>query len=177
MSLLESGTAIAGISGGTGVVTVAQVLGTAAMLDGFHVRGLDQTGLSQKAGPVVSDLYLGRPGHVGASNHLGIGQADPLVAFDSLVAAADEPWRSPMAATESPVMATSAASTSRSTCSKPARALARLLSGLDEIYRGVESGELRPILDSTYPLTRDGAVEAHRYIHARRNLGKVVLTN
>ena len=52
-----------------------------------------------------------------------------------------------------------------------------LLSGLDEIYRGVESGELRPILDSTYPLTRDGAVEAHRYIHARRNLGKVVLTN
>jgi NADPH2:quinone reductase len=52
-----------------------------------------------------------------------------------------------------------------------------LLSGLDEIYRGVESGELRPILDGTYPLTRDGAVEAHRYIHARRNLGKVVLTN
>ena len=52
-----------------------------------------------------------------------------------------------------------------------------LLSGLDEIYRGVESGEIRPILDCTYPLTRDGAVEAHRYIHARRNLGKVVLTN
>lgn len=52
-----------------------------------------------------------------------------------------------------------------------------LLSGLEVIYRGVQSGELRPILDSTYPLTRDGAVEAHRYIHARRNLGKVVLTN
>jgi NADPH2:quinone reductase len=52
-----------------------------------------------------------------------------------------------------------------------------LLSGLDEIYRGVESGELKPILDCTYPLTRDGAVDAHRYIHERRNLGKVVLTN
>jgi NADPH2:quinone reductase len=52
-----------------------------------------------------------------------------------------------------------------------------LLSGLEVIYRGVESGELKPILDSTYPLTRDGAVEAHRYIHARRNLGKVILTN
>jgi NADPH:quinone reductase-like Zn-dependent oxidoreductase len=52
-----------------------------------------------------------------------------------------------------------------------------LLSGLDEIYRGVESGELKPILDRTFPLTRDGAVEAHQYIHARRNLGKVVLTN
>jgi NADPH:quinone reductase-like Zn-dependent oxidoreductase len=52
-----------------------------------------------------------------------------------------------------------------------------LLSGLTEIYRGVESGELKPVLDRTFPLTRDGAVEAHQYIHDRRNLGKVVLTN
>jgi NADPH2:quinone reductase len=52
-----------------------------------------------------------------------------------------------------------------------------LLPGLDEIYRGIEAGELRPILDSTYPLTRDGAVQAHRYIHARRNRGKVVLVS
>jgi len=52
-----------------------------------------------------------------------------------------------------------------------------LLRGLEEIYRGVEAGELRPVLDRTYPLTRDGAVEAHQYIHARQNLGKVVLTN
>jgi len=50
-----------------------------------------------------------------------------------------------------------------------------LLRGLREIYAGVGSGELRPILDRTFPLTRDGAVEAHRYIHDRRNLGKVVL--
>jgi len=52
-----------------------------------------------------------------------------------------------------------------------------LLPGLEEIYRGIETGELRPILDSTYPLTRDGAVRAHEYIHARRNRGKVVLVN
>jgi len=46
---------------------------------------------------------------------------------------------------------------------------------LAEIYRGVVEGELRPVIDRTFPLDRDGAVEAHRYLHERRNLGKVVL--
>ena len=46
---------------------------------------------------------------------------------------------------------------------------------LDEIYRATTEGELRPIVDRTYSLDRDGAVEAHSYIHQRRNLGKIVL--
>jgi len=50
-----------------------------------------------------------------------------------------------------------------------------LREALEEIHRGVAAGELRPVLDRTFPLTRDGAVEAHRYLHARKNLGKVVL--
>lgn len=75
--------------GGTGVVTVAQVVGTAAMLDGYHVRGLDQIGLSQKAGPVVSDLRLSRTAPT-ATNRLGRGQADLLLAFDQLVAASEK---------------------------------------------------------------------------------------
>ncbi len=44
--------------GGTGVVTVAQTIATAALLDGRIVRGLDQTGLAQKGGPVISDLKI-----------------------------------------------------------------------------------------------------------------------
>jgi indolepyruvate ferredoxin oxidoreductase len=78
---------LAGI-GGTGVVTVSQVLGTAAMLAGFHVRGLDQTGLSQKAGPVVSDLRIVRH-HTPMSNHANASGVDCLVAFDLLVGASD----------------------------------------------------------------------------------------
>ena len=70
------------------MITVSQVLGTAAMLDGYVVRGLDQTGLSQKAGPVVSDLRLSR-GDVPASNHANSSGVDCLLAFDLLVAASD----------------------------------------------------------------------------------------
>jgi NADPH:quinone reductase-like Zn-dependent oxidoreductase len=48
---------------------------------------------------------------------------------------------------------------------------------LAEIYRGVVAGQLRPVIDRTFPLDRDGAVEAHHYLHERRNLGKVVLAS
>ncbi len=78
---------MAGI-GGTGVVTVAQILSTAAMFDGWEVRGLDQTGLSQKAGPVISDVVLAR-NHHGSSNLVGDGQAELILAFDAMVAAGD----------------------------------------------------------------------------------------
>ena len=36
------------------------------------------------------------------------------------------------------------------------------------------SGELAPVLDSVYPLP--SAAEAHRYMEANRNIGKIVLT-
>jgi len=50
-----------------------------------------------------------------------------------------------------------------------------LLHALGEIFQRVVDGELRPIVDRTFALNRDGAVEAHAYLHARKNLGKVVL--
>jgi indolepyruvate ferredoxin oxidoreductase len=71
--------------GGTGVVTVNQVLGTAALLDGKHVRGLDQTGLSQKGGPVVSHLKITeRPEEL--ANKIAAGAADCYLGYDILVA-------------------------------------------------------------------------------------------
>jgi indolepyruvate ferredoxin oxidoreductase len=84
----DFGVRITGV-GGTGVVTVAQILGTAAMLEGYSVRGLDQIGLSQKAGPVVSDVRLSLHGDADTSR-LGGGQADLLLATDLLVAASEK---------------------------------------------------------------------------------------
>jgi indolepyruvate ferredoxin oxidoreductase len=74
--------ALVGI-GGTGVVTVNQILGTAAFLDGKAVQTYDHTGSSQKAGPVVSHLKLFEPGDEPSPtvSHEG---ADLYLAFDSL---------------------------------------------------------------------------------------------
>lgn len=46
---------------------------------------------------------------------------------------------------------------------------------LEEIYGGIIAGEWRPIVDRVFPLDRTGAAEAHSHIHARGNLGKVLL--
>ncbi|HSF31635.1 MAG TPA: indolepyruvate ferredoxin oxidoreductase family protein [Candidatus Tectomicrobia bacterium] len=75
---------MAGI-GGTGVVTVNTLLGTAAMLEGKQVRAFDQTGLSQKGGPVVSSLKLSHAPRL-TSNKVGTGEADLYLGFDILVA-------------------------------------------------------------------------------------------
>lgn len=72
--------------GGTGIVTVNQVLATAALRAGYDVESLDQIGLSQKAGPVVSHLRFSA-GRLDPSNRLTPGTADCIVAFDLLAAA------------------------------------------------------------------------------------------
>src|SRR5574341_892973 len=75
--------------GGTGVVTVNQILGTAALLDGRRIRCLDQTGLSQKRGPVVSHLKIVDAARE-VSNKIAAGEADCYVGFDILVATAPQ---------------------------------------------------------------------------------------
>ncbi|CAA0128614.1 Uncharacterised protein [Mycolicibacterium vanbaalenii] len=72
--------------GGTGIVTVNQVLATAALRAGYDVASLDQTGLSQKAGPVVSHLRFAA-GALDPANRLTPAGADCIVGFDLLVAA------------------------------------------------------------------------------------------
>ena len=72
--------------GGTGVVTVSQVLAAAALLDGLGVMGVDQTGLSQKGGPVVSHLRF-FDGEAKGANLIGAGGADCYLGLDLLVAA------------------------------------------------------------------------------------------
>jgi indolepyruvate ferredoxin oxidoreductase len=72
--------------GGTGVVTVSQILQMAALLDGKHAFGLDQTGLAQKGGPVTSDIRISRE-RIEGSNKAGAGAADLILGFDVLGAA------------------------------------------------------------------------------------------
>jgi indolepyruvate ferredoxin oxidoreductase len=71
--------------GGTGVVTAAHLLARAALLEGVEAWGVDQTGMSQKAGTVISDLRIG-PGSVERSNVLGADEVDVLIACDLLAA-------------------------------------------------------------------------------------------
>ncbi len=67
--------------GGTGVVTVNALLATAAMLDGRYVSTLDQTGMAQKGGAVVSHLTVS-PRPISASHRINHGGADLLLGFD-----------------------------------------------------------------------------------------------
>jgi indolepyruvate ferredoxin oxidoreductase len=72
--------------GGTGVVTVSQILSMAAHLEGKHTWGLDQTGLSQKGGPVVSDVRISTH-PIDGSNKVSAGRVDLYLGFDLLGAA------------------------------------------------------------------------------------------
>ena len=69
--------------GGTGVVTINALLATAAWLDGISAITLDQTGLAQKGGAVVSSIILSeRP--IDATAKIGFGNADLILGFDLL---------------------------------------------------------------------------------------------
>ena len=69
--------------GGTGSVTVVATLANAARLEGKHVIGLDQTGLAQKGGAVISDIKISHQPFLG-SNKISDGRSDLYLGFDIL---------------------------------------------------------------------------------------------
>jgi len=71
--------------GGTGVVTANRLLAHVAMREGWLVSGLDQTGLSQKAGAVTSHLRLSRTAEP-LTNLVSDHSCDVFFAFDILSA-------------------------------------------------------------------------------------------
>jgi indolepyruvate ferredoxin oxidoreductase len=76
--------------GGTGVVTIGQILGIAAHLDGKASTVLDVTGLAQKYGAVMSHLRIAhRPQDLHATR-IASEEADTIIGCDLIVTASDE---------------------------------------------------------------------------------------
>lgn len=76
--------------GGTGVVTVSALLGMAAHIEGKGVSVLDQTGLAQKFGAVVSHIRISDRQENIHAVRIPAGEADLMLAFDLMVAATDD---------------------------------------------------------------------------------------
>ncbi len=73
--------------GGTGVVTVGQILAMAAHVEGKGCSVLDMSGLAQKGGPVMSHVRLADHSDDIHSTRVGTGAADLVIACDEIVTA------------------------------------------------------------------------------------------
>jgi indolepyruvate ferredoxin oxidoreductase len=80
------GILITGI-GGTGVVTVGQILAMAAHVEGKGALVLDMSGLAQKGGPVMSHVRLADHQADLHSTRVGTGSADLVIGCDLIVTA------------------------------------------------------------------------------------------
>lgn len=79
------GALLAGV-GGTGVITVGALLGTAAHLEGKGVSIVDQMGFAQKGGPVMTHIRIAGSQDEINTARLNSGAADLLIGFDMLTA-------------------------------------------------------------------------------------------
>ncbi|MDH4189281.1 MAG: indolepyruvate ferredoxin oxidoreductase family protein [Betaproteobacteria bacterium] len=76
--------------GGTGVITIGQILAMAAHLEGKAASVLDMSGLAQKGGPVMSHVKIAaQPGALHTAR-LGTGDARLVIGCDLVVAASGE---------------------------------------------------------------------------------------
>ena len=76
--------------GGTGVLTIAAVIAMAAHLEGKGCATMNQTGLAQKFGAVVSHVRVGKTQEAINAVRIPAGDADLLLGCDLVVAAGDE---------------------------------------------------------------------------------------
>jgi indolepyruvate ferredoxin oxidoreductase len=76
--------------GGTGVVTIGQILAVAAHIEGKGCSVLDMTGLAQKGGAVMSHVRLSDSPDDIHSTRVGTGMADLVIGCDVIVTAGRE---------------------------------------------------------------------------------------
>ncbi|HEX5264278.1 MAG TPA: DUF6537 domain-containing protein, partial [Phenylobacterium sp.] len=83
------GVLITGI-GGTGVVTIGAIMGMAAHIEGKGATVLDQLGMAQKGGAVVSHVRIGASPEALHAVRLGAGGANLLLGCDLVVSASPD---------------------------------------------------------------------------------------
>jgi indolepyruvate ferredoxin oxidoreductase len=83
------GVVVAGV-GGTGVITIGQLLGMAAHLEGLGVVTQDSAGLAQKGGATWAHVYLARQQTDICTTRVGVGGADLVLGCDPIVTAGKE---------------------------------------------------------------------------------------
>lgn len=79
-------TLITGI-GGTGIITIGAILAMAARLEGLSATCLDQTGIAQKNGAVLSHVRIGREALALHAPRVAMANADLVLGCDMMVAA------------------------------------------------------------------------------------------
>jgi indolepyruvate ferredoxin oxidoreductase len=76
--------------GGTGVTTIAAIVGMAAYVDGLASTTLDMAGLAQKGGPVLSHIRIAKEPKDIRSGRTPTASVDALIAGDMIVAASGD---------------------------------------------------------------------------------------
>ncbi|TAM44897.1 MAG: indolepyruvate ferredoxin oxidoreductase family protein, partial [Burkholderiaceae bacterium] len=83
------GIVVAGV-GGTGVITIGQLLGMAAHLEGKGIVTQDAAGLAQKGGATWSHVLIGAHQDVIRTTRVSMAAADLIIGCDPIVAAGKE---------------------------------------------------------------------------------------
>ncbi|MDP2368024.1 indolepyruvate ferredoxin oxidoreductase family protein [Rhodoferax sp.] len=83
------GIVVAGV-GGTGVITIGQLLGVAAHLDGKGIVTQDAGGLAQKGGATWSHVLIGATQEAIRTTRVGMAAADLIMGCDPIVTAGKE---------------------------------------------------------------------------------------